>query len=112
MPHRNRRVSRVLFEEIMKSGKSVHVSHLSLRVYRLLNSTETRVAISIPKKTEKRATARNRVKRRIAAVLRGTDIQLPQAQALIFFGKSGISELSTQELGLEIKNILSKAFRL
>jgi ribonuclease P protein component len=102
---RSRRVSIKLFGEIMKKGTSYHSPHFSLKIKAGFPGASA-FTVVVPKKVEKTAARRNRIKRRAMAIIRMTK-DLPEGRAGIFFAKSGSYDLKT----LEYKNELASLFK-
>lgn len=66
---KRQRLSRREFEVLLKKGRRIHGDHASLVI---LPAAETKCGVVVSKKTARRATARNLMRRRVFSILRDT----------------------------------------
>jgi ribonuclease P protein component len=102
---RHRRVSTVLFKEIMKDGKSYHTPHLSLRWKHMTAPNQSRFSVVVPKKTEKRAVGRNYTKRVVYTLL---NPYLHKGIMGIFFVKKSFSKEEIPMIENQVKELLKR----
>lgn len=86
----------------MQSGKAIHSENIWLKYSKTGNNG--RFAVSIPKKINKKAVVRNRVRRRIYSV-----IQVPKGIHGIIFAKNDLEKVSFTHLTQEVASLLAKA---
>lgn len=110
MLSRNRRLTTKLFDEVMKSGGSQHVSHFSLRVNRLNSDEMSRFSFSVPKKVAAHATDRNRLRRQMVASVQTYKGVIPVGFNSIVFAKKASPTLTFLEIKEEIYQLLQTAF--
>ena len=113
---RNFRINRELFTTLHSSGVVVgwgNSESLSVKSYRLPDQTKKdrlKVAVVIGSKTAKRAVVRNRLKRRIRAIIYKHLTEIKQDLALIFWVKSaGLDRLPYLSLEEEVLSLLGRA---
>ncbi len=102
------RVSKKLFEKIIRSGKTLHSPHLSVRIIEMDEPDGPRATYAISKKIAARATERNYLKRKGLILVKKYLNSISSHSALIFFPKKGIQELSSDDHEEEIKTLLEK----
>ncbi|MGB3922012.1 MAG: ribonuclease P protein component [Minisyncoccia bacterium] len=101
---RNRRISRELFEVILKFGKKVDSKYFFLRT---APSKTARLAVSVSKKISKKAVVRNKIRRRTYSVVRELLPALPK-KLFLLIAKPGTDKLRGEELKNELAELLSK----
>jgi ribonuclease P protein component len=106
---RRRKVSRKLFSTIIGRGKSLHSSHLSLKITSA-SDEESKLSVTIPKKIEKSAVKRNTLKRKVYRVLQEYIDLIPPHNAGVFFAKPGIHQDSVEAIRTQVKELLKKSF--
>ncbi len=94
----------------MKSGTSVHTSHLSLRSLTLDKSNPSRFSCVVPKKIASKATSRNALRRTLYRALRLHLAEVKPGIIGIIFAKSGAGEIDIQECAGEIDTLIKKAY--
>src|SRR3989344_626391 len=99
MLSKNRRVPRVLFPEVIKSGKSFHSGLFSVRVS---PSSDSRISVSISKKVSKLAVVRNRTRRRVYSALR----EFVKPGLYLLTGRPGVEKLKGEELKEEVSKLI------
>ncbi len=104
----SRRVSRILFEKVMREGRVHHASSFSLRIGLHANQP-SRFSFVVSKKIDKRATKRNSLRRKgYNAVSKVLEFAKPGFAILVFM-KKGAEVLSQDTLTAELRDVLSKA---
>ncbi len=96
------------FQEVMKQGRTVSKAFLILK-FRKNDLAVTRIGFVVSQKISKRATIRNRVKRRLKGLARSSLPRLRSGYDLIFFTKKGIEEKNFREVEIAAKSLLEKA---
>jgi ribonuclease P protein component len=102
---RKKRLSAKAFEEILEKGRTFHAPYISCRLYRLQDGEDNRFSFSVSKKIEKKATKRNLMRRRLAAIALRHKNLFPAGYAGIIFAKKGIYAISSSELDAEVKKL-------
>jgi ribonuclease P protein component len=102
---RHRRVPKELFKEIMRSGKSYHTPHLSLRWIKVAAQNVSRFSVVVPKKAEKHAVGRNYAKRVVYTALYPLELR---GISGIFFIKKIFSKAEIAEIHTEINELLKR----
>ncbi|OGN25452.1 MAG: hypothetical protein A3A13_03105 [Candidatus Yanofskybacteria bacterium RIFCSPLOWO2_01_FULL_43_22] len=106
MPQGFLSVSRDLFEEIIKKGRTIPSGILNFR-YIFSVSGRSHLTTTPLSKVFRTKVARNKAKRRVLAALRGIATPLPGVCG-IFFIKKTPNEVSKDEFAHEIEMILKK----
>jgi len=105
---KKKRVAKKLFNHILKVGHVYNVPHLSLRIIKE-NVTTQRIACVVPKSTERKASQRNKLRRRgyyaLSQLLRHENT----AFSGIIFIKKGGKKLPYKEFKKEMDTLLKKA---
>ena len=95
---------------VYRHGKTVRASALSLRYSRLSSEKPYRVAIVVSRKVSKSAVTRNRIRRRIYAVVRECSDEIDPGTDLIFtVFTDRLAELPHAELRAAVAGLLHKA---
>jgi ribonuclease P protein component len=102
-----RRVTGALAQDIIKKGTTKQALHFSLRVVPI-GPLPSRFSFHVPKKIEKTAVRRNKIKRRGMAVVRNTINTVPSGYAGIFFAKAQAYDLPKEIYEEEIGALLKK----
>lgn len=92
----------------LRGARALHSPHFFLRVGRTSSASPARVAAVVPKASEKTAPARNRLRRRIYALLDS----LARSRAgfsVAVTAKTGAGTLSFEEAGRELSALLRRA---
>jgi ribonuclease P protein component len=103
MLKKNKRVDKVLFQEIMKNGR---VIASPVFLFRYIGGNHSRLAVVTPKSVVRRAVGRNKLRRQGYTALRSLP-SLPQVSG-IFFYKKTTSLPNYQEIKDSIVNICKK----
>jgi ribonuclease P protein component len=113
---KSKRVTIRAFEEAMKGGVRIHAPHFFVMVTKAKNEVErdihAKVAVTVSKKVEKLAVKRNRIKRRIYAILRENYRLLPQGTTSLFFAKAGTLTLPLDDYRRELAEICQKITKI
>lgn len=96
------------FEKVIEKGKHLIENFLILKT--LKNNLESsRIGFVVGKKISKKATVRNKIKRRLREVTRANIAKIKPGYDLIFLAKKGIERESLLELKKVVKSLLGKA---
>ncbi len=96
------------FDNVYKRGRAVHGPLFNLRF--VANSLDlNRYGIVVSKKTEKLATRRNNVKRRVRAAVRDSIGQIANGRDIVILVKKAALASKPDELKREIYSMLKKA---
>lgn len=96
------------FNLVWRKGRSYFSRYLLLKMLKK-KIKYTRFGIIVSNKVSKKATQRNRLKRRIREILRLKLDKITPGHDCVIVVKAGILERTYQEIDREIKNILLKA---
>jgi ribonuclease P protein component len=112
LPKKNR-ISRVLFDTVLKDGAFFHSQNLSFRVVKAQKRL-SKFSFVVSKKVSKSAVVRNLLRRRGYSVLKsiiGTKSKEKMDNAILgaFFFKKGAEKLGFDEVRGEIEFLLKKA---
>lgn len=108
LPLKHRLKKRNDFENLFKKGRSFFDKNFGLRFTK--NGQEhTRVGISISKKCDKKAVARNRAKRITSEIFRGHISEIKQGYDILFIAKPPVIKRPYNDLEKEILSALKKA---
>lgn len=107
MLKKKQRLSRNEFTNLMKKGRRVHDTHLSLV---FTPGTETKCGLVVSKKVAKNATARNLLRRRVYVVL-GKNLAVLTNKHVVVLTKPSIQTLSFEELANTLENLIQKHVR-
>lgn len=99
---RKKRVTKELFNLIMKKGK---VTQGSLFLFRYISQPSPQYAFVVPKNIAKKATQRNSLRRRGYSAISSNEVK---GSAGVFFYKKEGKEASFEEISSDIKSILTK----
>ncbi|MES2436437.1 MAG: ribonuclease P protein component [Patescibacteria group bacterium] len=106
---RNRRVSKSLFNEAMKGGKTFHSPHFLLRLSSGMPQELSRCAITISKKVDTRATERNRLRRKLSSYIEEILATLPSGYIVLISVKKGLTRSTVEECGAELVQLVHRA---
>lgn len=110
MPKKNILRHKKDFDKIFKEGKLIRGKSFSL-VFRLLptegTSLEPRFSVIVKKTLEKRATKRNKVKRRFKEILRMLIPYIPKGD-YVFIAKPNVFQFDFKQLKEDITSTLKK----
>lgn len=99
------RLSRAELADAMKTGKRVHGTLFSCSLKKVLGDGKASVVVS--KKIAKTAVARNRVRRRVYAVLRERAL-IPHSTHCVLFLKLGAMTAEREVMAKEFERLLKK----
>jgi len=103
---KHKRISRDSFKLILIQGQLFHSPHFLLRT---INSPKEGYATLVSKKIARGAVDRNRIRRRIYAVLRSLVVQIKKPTNIIISAKPGALKISFLEQEKEITQLLRTA---
>jgi ribonuclease P protein component len=103
--HRQNHVRRVY-----RSGSSARTTHLSLKFLKQKETSDSRLAVVVSKKVDKRATIRNRIRRRVYEVIRTNWNDLPDGYDLVItVHDRTLTDNKHRDLAAEVIELLKKA---
>lgn len=103
------KVNRKAFETVFKKGSAFHSSHFSLRVVTQTGARTYAAAFVVPKKVEKGAVARNRMRRRCYYAIRSVSGAFVKQFTAVFVVKKTLRSLPLAALREEVTLLLGKA---
>jgi ribonuclease P protein component len=110
MLKKKHRLSRREFETLLKKGRRFSGTHLTLLTAKISHAVDIpKFSVVVSKKTAKRATARNLVRRRVYALLQGYVGLQGTHNAL--YAKPSIVTRSFEEINQELANLFERAMR-
>ncbi|MFC1789443.1 ribonuclease P protein component [Patescibacteria group bacterium] len=95
------------FEKIIRQGKSIKEDLLFLKKIEN-NLDRSRFAISVSKKVSKKATTRNKIKRRIKNLLSKKILKIKKGVDLLFVALPGIEKKTFKEIEFTIDKLFKK----
>jgi len=101
---KSRRIERRLFKPLLGSKRYYNSEHFLLRS---AFSDTVRITVSVPKKISKKATVRNKIRRRVYAIVEDLIPLLPN-RLFHLSAKSGIEMAKGQNLKDELAELLKK----
>lgn len=96
------------FENIFKKGEGFFGKFLVLKKTEN-NLKKARVGFVVSQKVSKKATARNKLKRRLREITRKSLPQTKKGCDIVFFAKKGAADKDSQGLKKEVEKLLFKA---
>lgn len=99
---KKKRLTKAVFSDIVKEGRNIHSTNVWFKFKKIKGSGL--FSASVPKKIAKTAVLRNKIRRRIYAVIE----EKPDLQGVLF-AKSDLSKVSFEELKNEVASLLDKA---
>jgi ribonuclease P protein component len=96
------------FERVFKRGKGLGENFLILKFVNN-NLGVLRIGFVVGQKVSKKATLRNKVKRRLREVVRANLAKLKSGYDLVFLTKKGIEEKSFREIKEMVEELFRKA---
>jgi ribonuclease P protein component len=96
------------FERVFHEGRSFYGNCLSIRICESAFLYQ-RFGIVVSNKVSKKATVRNKVKRRLREILRGNIPNYVMNRDIIVLTKKGIEEYSFEQIKQELEMLLKKA---
>ncbi len=105
IPKRNRLKKKKDFEETFKKGKRLKSEFLEIRI-RKVNKKDKKIAFVAPVKAFKKATERNKMKRKMREAFKGLMKNLDEGVRIIIIAGSGAEKKSIEELEKAIKKQL------
>lgn len=119
LPRNERLKKKKEFDKTFGPGLSVATHHLVTYILprnTLSKDEETKVGFIVAKKVNKRATIRNKIKRRLREAYKTLKISQPElvlnADSLIFIARPAIQNLSYQEVLKNVKTCLKRVNKL
>ncbi|MEO8637931.1 MAG: ribonuclease P protein component [Candidatus Taylorbacteria bacterium] len=106
---RQRRVSRVLFDTVLKQSRLTSSDFFTLRLHSSLEKFPARIGVSVSKKVSPLAVKRNLIKRRVNSIVQKKENELRDSIIVVLFPKKSILDLSFSDLEKEVVFILRKS---
>ena len=103
------RIKSSFFKDLFKKKKkTLNSENLGLKIVENKGQINN-YAVIVSKKSAKNAVDRNNAKRRVLAILNEEKTLILQGFSVVFYVKSGVFNLSHDDLRLEIVNLLKEA---
>jgi len=96
------------FERLAREGRAVYGGELMLK-WRLNNLKQSRFGFVVSKKVDKRAVVRNKIKRRLRAVVRENLSKIRPGYDVMILTRSEIKNLTFMQLKNKIDDLLIRA---
>ncbi len=111
MLSKKQKIKRAAFPALISKGKAFHSSHVTLRIVRnaARKNNASRFSFVVSAKVARKATERNRFKRKGYAVVRTYLKHIKPSHLYAFFFKKGASALSASDMEKEIVSLLVRA---
>lgn len=109
LPRLNRLTKKKDFEETYQQGKAVGGNFLLIKT-KPNQEKQTRIGIVVSKKVAKKATERNKLKRRIREIVRKKNTKDKLGGDIVIIAKKPSAKASYRELEADWENVLSKLF--
>lgn len=106
---KDKRVTTEVFAEVLKKGVSLFTPALSLKYIKKTTQSPSRFSVFVPKKVLKKSVDRNKVKRKINAVLVSLYPEIEDSFVGVLFAKHHTQTLPYSLLVTEVRQILKKA---
>lgn len=106
---KKRRVGKELFPDVLNKSKSFYGDSMSLRVFSVGYSNETRFSFVVSKKVSNKAVKRNFLKKRGYSVIKDISVNINKGFVCVFFFKKSALTLSYVDLKKEISSLLKKS---
>ena len=95
---------------VHRRGKSVRGRNISLRFVDGQDHDDYRVAVVVSKKVDKRASVRNRIRRRLYAFIRTHEPQLrPEVDVVLSVFSSDVATAPAEDVSRELSGLLKSA---
>ncbi len=95
---------------VYRDGKSARSKNISLKFLKQRDTSDSRVAVVVSKKIDKKAVTRNRIRRRVYEIIRKTWPSTHQGYDLVFtVHERSVATMKHEELETEIEKLLTKA---
>ncbi len=96
------------FERLAREGRAVYGGELMLK-WRLNNLKQSRFGFVVSKKVDKRAVVRNKIKRRLRAIVRENLSKIRPGYDVMILTRSEIKNLTFMQLKNKIDDLLIRA---
>jgi ribonuclease P protein component len=106
MLSKNRRVSKSLFDKVLKEGSIIHGQLLTLRFSPKSEDIYSHIAIVAPKSVAKSAVERNKLRRRGYSAV--ASFSVPPSISIFFFKKEA-KNASVKDLSLDMEMLLKRS---
>ncbi len=103
----SRRLSTDLFKKTLEKGLVFHSPLFIIYVLKTLNIS--RFSVSIPKKITKKAVLRNKIRRRIYAIIKNFELRTILGKNVVIVSKNGCQKMSFIKLSEELEKIFVKS---
>lgn len=102
---KNRLSSKTEIQKIIRQGQKIFFKEIKI-YFKKSNQEFSRAAIIIPKKIDKRAAIRNKIRRRAGEIIRKTIPALKISYDMVIFMQKGAETLKFQELKEKLNSAL------
>jgi len=109
MLERTRRVTKIMFDDVLKNGVSSHSPSFSFKILRKTAQIESRFSVVVSKKVAKSAVKRNRLRRIVQAIVRVLYSRTVGGNNCLVFIKKDISQIKNENLKSELEGSLIRA---
>ena len=100
MLSRQQRLTRPAFAQVYKAGRRIHTKNLTGI---LIPASTQKAAVVVSKKVAKKAHERNKIRRRLYALLRGEWKEKKPLSWCVFITKPSLARLTSRQFTTEIK---------
>lgn len=108
LPKPNRLKKKKEFERVLRRGKGLKEDFLVLKVIKN-NLLRTRVGLIVGKKVSKKATLRNKIKRRLKALIMAKISEIEKGFDIILIAKPGLEHKDFWEIAEILNTLLKRA---
>lgn len=108
LPKTNRLKRKKDIERVFKRGRGVKEDFLSLKVIKN-NFENSRVALLVSRKISKKATLRNKIRRKLSELVRAKMKKVKKGMDLILVAAPGLEEKDFWEINETVDKLLQKA---
>ena len=111
LPLKNRLKNKKDFDAVFKKGKKAEGAFLFLKAIKN-NLNESRFGFVVSQKVNKKAVARNRIKRKLREIAKTERIVVKEPRDIVVLVKKDISQKKIQEIKPELVRLLEKINKL
>jgi ribonuclease P protein component len=108
MALKRRRISKKLFDQVLRGGNVLHSPHFTFRFLKNEENCYT-IGVVASKKVARKAVGRNKLKRRGYEATYRLQDQIKSSFIGILFVKKGLDEIPFQDVVVELETVLKKA---
>lgn len=108
LPKNNRLKNKKEFKEVFKKGKGFEKDFLFLKIKKI-NSDKSKFGFIVSRKINKKAVARNKIKRRLREVVKGQISKIKPGINVVMVVKKDIKEKEFSEIKKTVTRLLKEA---